>query len=407
MSDGLASVIIPVWNGKRYLAQCISAVLAQEDVDCEIIAVDNASSDGSADWVAATFPAVRLIRHGQNLGFSGGCNAGLKAASGDVLVLLNQDARVCPGWLSALRGALEDPRVGVAGCRVLYPDGETLQHAGGRIEWPLGLARHDGQGELTGQQWAAPRQVEYVTGAAMAFRRDVMDRVGLLDEGFWPGYFEDADYCFRVREGGYEVWYIPDAAVIHEETTSLTQPAALARAYERGRLRFTLKHTSPRRFLESFVPAERDYQMRMARGPGGDSLRMAYLEAIPAAASILARRWQADVETIDQVLLALQQLYRAPRADSISLIPALQEFEFRSSLPVIGPVIARLRSLWYSVAARWAIRSLIEQQEAINQQQDVYARSLLSLSQEVARLIHERGSGPDGSSGQGPRRQDR
>jgi GT2 family glycosyltransferase len=391
------SIVIPVWNGRRYLADCLDALLSQEYPDLQVIAVDNASSDGSADWIAEHYPQVRLIRNPSNLGFAGGCNAGILAARGEVVILVNQDTRVLPGWARALVAASQSPGVGVVGSKILYPDGRTIQHAGGWIERPLGLAHHCGQGEADAGQWDAPRQVEYVTGAAMAFRREVLDRVGLLDEGFWPGYFEDADFCLRAAEAGYEVRYEPQAVLTHLETTSLREGRTVARAYDRGRLRFLLKHTPPDRFLEEVVPAERDYQLRLAQGPGGDPLRMAYLETVPVAASLLPRRWRADLRTVDHVLTALLELYRLPQAGRMSLIPPLQEFEFRSTLPVIGPLVARLRVLWYGVAARWAIRHLIEQQEAINQQQDVYARSLFSLSREVARLIV--GQEKDGGSG--------
>ena len=377
------SVIIPVWNGREYLLACLDALLAQEYQDLEVIAVDNASTDGSADLVAERYPQVRLIRNRVNLGFAGGCNVGLRAAQGDVLVLLNQDTRVLPGWLRALVDALRQPKVGVVGCKILYPDGKTIQHAGGRIEWPLGMAYHYGKGERDDGQWDEPRQVEYVTGAAMAFRRDVLERVGLLDEEFWPGYFEDTDFCFRVRETGYEVRYVPDSVLIHTETTATGDPLAVSCAYERGRLRFVLKHLPPSRFLAEFVPAEERQHRSLIQGPEGDPLRIAYLGAIPMAARILRSRWQADKGTVEAVLMALQSLHRPPTYRIVDEAPGekkaispLEEFEFRSMMPVIGPLVAWLRSAWYNVAARWAVRYLIQQQNGINQRQEMYVRSL-------------------------------
>jgi GT2 family glycosyltransferase len=186
MSHTKVSVIIPVWNGREYLPGCLDALLAQEYPDFEVIAVDNASVDGSAELIAEQYPQVRLIRSSRNLGFAGGCNAGLKVARGDVLVLLNQDTVVLPGWLLALVEALQQPEVGIVGCKILYPDGKTIQHAGGWIEWPLGLAHHYGHGELDQGQWDQLREVEYVTGAAMAFWGHVVKQIGGMDEGFWP-----------------------------------------------------------------------------------------------------------------------------------------------------------------------------------------------------------------------------
>lgn len=373
-----ASIIIPVWNGLPYLPACLEALQAQGDSDFEVIAVDNASSDGSADFIAQQYPQVRLLRNPVNRGFAGGCNKGLQVAEGELLILLNQDTQVQPGWLEALRERLADPRVGIVGCKILHPDG-WIQHAGGWIEWPLGIAHHLGQGEPddTGQ-WDVARTVEYTTGAAMAFRRDVVERIGLLDEGFWPAYFEDTDFCFRAREAGYEVWYEPRAVLLHYVTTSLKDPAEISRVYQRGRLRFLLKHLLPERFLAELVPAEMAYQPEALKGEGL-ALPLAYLEAIVMAPRLLQQRWGAESALIQDVLIALQAFYRQawrqhwqealegcfPLLNGEAL-PTLQEFEFNSQVPLIGPLIARFRSLWYSVAARWAVRFLIRQQNDIN-----------------------------------------
>lgn len=391
------SVIIPAWNGAAYLPACLDALLVQEPADLEVIVVDNASTDGSAGLVATRYPDVHLIRHDSNLGFAGACNAGLRAARGNLLVLLNQDTVVRAGWLAALVQALEEGPAGIVGCKILYPDGKTVQHAGAWIEWPLGLAHHHGQGERDEGQWDAPRIVEGVTGAAMALRREVLDTIGLLDEAFWPGYFEDADLCYRAREAGFEIGYVPHAVLTHAETTSLDDVVTLSRAYHRGRLRFVLKHLSPPRFLDEFVPAERVLLRELGHGHVGNLLRVSYLEAIADAAVILPDRWRAEIDQVDRVLSALQGLLLAGRH---TLVPPLQEFEFRSSVPVVGSLLARLRLLWYSVAARWAVRYLIQQQEAINQQQDVYLHALISMSRQLARLTAaSRNHRPGGDKG--------
>lgn len=415
VNEGMkASIVVPVWNGRDYLADCLNAVLEQSDGDIEVLVVDNGSVDGSADLVARKYPQVRLIRSLSNLGFAGGCNVGLRAAAGDALVLLNQDTQVQPGWLRSLIARLESPNVGIVGCKILYPDGMTVQHAGGWIEWPLGIAHHYGQGERDVGQWDAPREVEYVTGAAMAIRRDVLERIGSFDEGFWPGYFEDSDLCFRAREKGFAVWYEPEALVLHVETASTNDPAKASYRYQRGRLRFVLKHLSPQRFLKEFVPAERAYQPSAVRGWEGGPLQAAYLNAMAVAATLLSQRWQASRDITMRVLLALQELYeRSWEEDRIGVaeaivgsgetlgvgetltleVPSLKEFEFQSNVPVFGRFITRLRTLWYSVAARWAVRDLIRQQEMINRRQVTYVRylerTLISLAEANAVLARE------------------
>jgi GT2 family glycosyltransferase len=395
-----ASIIIPVWNGRQYLPACLDALAAQDDPDFEVIVVDNASSDGSADLVGAGYPAVRLVRNETNRGFAGGCNAGIKVATGDVLVLLNQDTRVLAGWLPAIREAFTDPRVGVVGCKALQADGQTVQHAGGWLEWPLALAHHRGGLERDEGQWDTPGEVEYVTGAAMAIRRGVVESIGLLDEEFWPGYYEDADFCFRAREAGYQVCYTPQAVLVHGETTSVKDPVLLSRYYQRGRVRFVLKHTPPQRLLETFVPAEIAYQPPAVRGRESSALPLAYLEAIPAIPLILRRRWQADERAVTQVIAAFRQLYAAAWATDLQAVEeraaaaapggsaaeagaGLQEITFRSDRRMVGPVIARFRTLWYNVAARWGVRHLALQQEAINQSMK---ERLLRLSEESALL---------------------
>jgi GT2 family glycosyltransferase len=381
MSDGSVhersvSVIIPAWNGIRYLPTCLDALLAQSFPDPEIIVVDNASVDGSADLVVSRYPRVRVLRNRENAGFAGACNAGMQIARGQILVLLNQDTSVRAGWLDSLVEAMQAPEVGVAGCKILYPDQRTIQHAGGWVEWPLALVHHYGKGENDVGQWDEARSVDYVTGAAMAIRRGVVDRLGGLDEGF------------AAREAGYTVVYSPKAVLCHVESTSISDWRAVSRALQRNRLRFVLKHLAPERFLAEFAPAEHAYQQVSSEGTDCGALSSAYVEAMSAAGAVLARRWQAGEETVSQVLSSLQQLYLASTSGSAQ--SSLREYRFRSSLPGVGPLVAGLRRLWYDMAARWAVRDLIQQQDALNQRQQALneqlVRSVASLSGELARL---------------------
>jgi GT2 family glycosyltransferase len=320
------------------------------------------------------------------------------------LVLLNQDTLVLEGWLEGLMRACQGPRIGVVGCKALYPDRETIQHAGGRIEWPLGMSAHLGAGQPDAEEWNRAGPVDYVSGASMAFRRDVLDRVGLLDERFHPGYYEDADLCLRARDAGYEVWYTPDACLIHNESTALSGRPALHVAVNRGRLLFVLKHLPPSRFVAEFAPAERAWLLPLAGSEFAQVMRRLYLETIPVAAVILARRWRSEATEVRQVLHALLQLYQDAPEELPPVEPVLREFEFKSSVPLVGPLFAGLRSLWYSVAARWAVRHLEQQQQAVNraylrrieQQEAANAHathSLVSLSQELARVIQALDSG--------------
>jgi GT2 family glycosyltransferase len=301
------SVIVLSWNGMAYLEDCLDAVVEQSYPDLQIVVVDNASNDGSASFVERRYPEVRLIRNDRNLGFAAGNNVGLRAADGELLVLLNQDAVVQPHWLGELADSFADAKVGVAGCKILRPDGRTIEHAGGYFTWPLGLAFHHGDGETDQGQYDELRKVEYVTAAAMAIRRSTLQHVGLLDEGFYPGYFEDLDYCRRARESGYDVVCVPGARVVHEGSSSFSRTVqGKPYAVFRGRFRYILKHYDPAAIAEQFVP----FQLSRLPQMGGHELRALTLGCTDAQMmwpSIVGAR-QLDDDAFDRVARALREL---------------------------------------------------------------------------------------------------
>jgi GT2 family glycosyltransferase len=304
--------------------------LAQDYPDFEIIVVDNGSTDGSADFVAERYPQVRLIRNERNLGFAAGNNVGLRAATGDVLVLLNQDTVVQAGWLAALTEALQKyPDVGVVGAKVLNMDGHTLQHAGGYIEPDLALGQHYGHGEMDRGQYNNARQVEFVTGAAMAFKREVLSKVGELDEGFFPGYFEDVDFCYRAREANYTVWYAPQAVLYHHESASMREDSYRGHCYYyRNRLRFVLKHYSLPR-ITRFIQAETERVELIST----EELRAAALATVEGMLLWPLLAWQrkspltqTECETVLSELRALQsEILRGEEQISQELAASYEE----------------------------------------------------------------------------------
>lgn len=177
----------------------------------------------------------------------GGCNRGLESArNGELLIssLLNQDTQVQPGWLNALHAAAADQTAGAIGCKILYPDVRTIQHAGadaGVAAWFL----------PTISAWASwirgtdvLREAEFVTGAALAIRKRCWRKRSFSTEGFPAGYFEDADLCLRIRQAG---WRILDAPTSRAAPSGIDQRARRRRAdyYQCGRLRLLLKHLEP------------------------------------------------------------------------------------------------------------------------------------------------------------------
>ena len=248
-----ASVVIPVWNGASVLPDCLDALYTNSGSDLlEVICVDNASADDSAALIKARYPHVRLVPQPVNLGFAGGVNAGIDLAAGDVMILLNQDCVVQPGWLAALLRALHDyPQFGIVGCMVLNADG-TLNHAGAAIRRPDAYGIH-----LADSDGSQPRQVEYVTGAAFALRRQTWHAVGRFDEGYYPAYYEESDYCYRARRLGIETACVPDALVVHLLSSREWQvdPVKHTANQHRARYRFVIKHLNSGE-IDQFFPAE-------------------------------------------------------------------------------------------------------------------------------------------------------
>lgn len=276
MAD-LASVIVLSYNGKDYLGPCLTSLLASDYTDMEILLVDNCSQDGSAAWATEAFPMVRVVSNSQNLGFAGGMNRGIGEARGRFIALLNQDTTVRPDWLSSLIRELKAQNVGIAGSKIYYPDGSTIQHAGGIIRYPQALADHYGYRQPDHGEWDETRDVDYVTGAAIATRRDVLDVVGGFDEGFFPAYFEDTDLCFRIRSAGFRVLYVPQAVVIHHESaTTVRDSYGYYEAYHAARVRFIMKHYSAAQFVTDFYPVERTWLSGVQSDDERRALQRAY-----------------------------------------------------------------------------------------------------------------------------------
>jgi GT2 family glycosyltransferase/glycosyltransferase involved in cell wall biosynthesis len=221
-----ASVIVPVYNHFHHTRTCLQALAACGDATpFEIIVVDDGSSDETQVQLAE-LPGLHYQRNPENLGFIGACNAGAAVAQGDFLVFLNNDTAVQPGWLDALLRtfALHDD-VGLAGSKLVYPDGR-LQEAGGIVfsdasGWNYG--RFDDPAE---PRYNFVREVDYCSGAAIAIRRSLFDRFGGFDAHYAPAYYEDTDLAMKVRQAGLRVLYQPASVVVHfEGVTSGTDTA--------------------------------------------------------------------------------------------------------------------------------------------------------------------------------------
>jgi GT2 family glycosyltransferase/ubiquinone/menaquinone biosynthesis C-methylase UbiE len=216
----VVSVIIPSFGQVDYTLRCLASIgRSPPRLPIEIIVVDDASGDRRVDELRAV-KNLRLVVRTENLGFLRSCNDAARLARGRLLMFLNNDTVVMPGAIDTLAELLlARPDVGLAGARLMYPDG-TQQEAGG-IVWSDGSAWNYGHRDDPGKpEYNYVREVDYVSGAAIMLRREVWEEVDGFDDHFAPAYCEDSDLAFRLRAAGLRVLYHPEAVVIHYEGVS-------------------------------------------------------------------------------------------------------------------------------------------------------------------------------------------
>jgi GT2 family glycosyltransferase/glycosyltransferase involved in cell wall biosynthesis len=241
------SIVIPVHGRSGLTDGCLAAVADTLPAAFrgEVVVVDDASPDDTAAvlerWTAKL--PLRVVRHEVNRGFVDSCNDGARAATGDVLVFLNNDALVLPGWLPAMLETLRLPDAGAVGGRLLHPDGR-LQEAGGAVfrdatAWNLGRdeARPDDP------PWDHVRPVDYCSAALLGTPRELFLELGGFDERYRPAYYEDTDYAFALRRAGRRVYCQPAAVAVHAEggTAGRDVGTGIKAFQERNRERFAAK----------------------------------------------------------------------------------------------------------------------------------------------------------------------
>ena len=223
------TVVIPSYNTRDLMEQALRTVMeAAVGMEIEIVVVDNASRDGSADMVEEKFPQVELIRNEKNVGFAAANNVAFERARGRYVLLLNSDTVVRPDTLKCLAQFLDEcPEAGAAGCKILNPDG-TLQLESRRgfptpaaAVWKLtGMSRlfpnspRFARYNLTYLDPEEVSEVDALSGSCMMVRREVIEQVGRLDEAYFM-YGEDLDWCYRMRQAGWQIYYVPHTAIIH------------------------------------------------------------------------------------------------------------------------------------------------------------------------------------------------
>lgn len=246
------SIIVVNYNGEQLLAECLDAVRRQSYPNYEVIVVDNGSKDASIALVRQRYPEARLIELAENFGFSGGNIAGLQIADGDMIALLNNDARPAEKWLENLVAPMvRDPTVGICAARLLLDDGTDNINSAGDGVTTAGVGFNRGLGE-DGTSYRAADLVFGACAAAVLYRRKMLEEIGFLDEDFFL-YDEDTDINFRAQLAGWKCVYVADAIAHHKVNATSGRLSDLAVYYHTRNLEFVWLKNMPKSLMVRFL----------------------------------------------------------------------------------------------------------------------------------------------------------
>lgn len=240
--------IIVNWNGKKDTDVCLASLAdcVRKGIDFHVVVVDNGSSDDSVGFLQKKYPWVEFLPTGENLGFTGGNNAGIRYAlkkGAEIVWLLNNDTFVDKNVLSAVR-AFSDEHVGICGSKIYFAPfhefhhgrytksdrGRVIWYAGGIVDLNNVYASHRGVDEVDHGQFDLQEETPFITGCSMMIRREVFERTGLLDDRYYL-YLEDLDFCFRAGRAGFRLMYIPSSVLWHVNAGSSSRPGNALHEY--------------------------------------------------------------------------------------------------------------------------------------------------------------------------------
>ena len=241
------------WNALPLLKKCLPSVVDTKYDNLEIILADNASTDGSFEWVSSAFPTVKIVRHPENWAFCRGNNVAYSHTTGDYVLFLNNDVEVPSDWLSPLVARMEsDDRIGAVQPKLLqYDRRQCFEYAGAsggyidRWGYPFTRGRVFFTLEEDKGQYDDARRIFWATGAALLLRRTAIDKIGLFDERFFM-HMEEIDLCWRLQRCGYSIFVDPESRVFHIGGGSLPQGEARKTYYNfRNNLLVLYKNLPP------------------------------------------------------------------------------------------------------------------------------------------------------------------
>lgn len=255
-SPPLVYIVLVNWNGKAVTLECLDSLAKVSYPNFAVLVVDNASVDGSVQAIREHHPNVVVLQQPTNLRFAGGNNAGIRYAlerNADMVCLLNNDTTVDRHFLTHLVERLQsDPTIGAVAPKIYYHDEPMcIWFAGGKISLWTGTMRHIGIREYDHGQYETNRDIDYATGCCVLTTKDVIERVGMLDESYHM-YTEDADWSMRIRRAGYRIVYEPKAKVWHKLSVASGGHLSLYKMTNKfvSNLRFFFRYASlPQKFI--------------------------------------------------------------------------------------------------------------------------------------------------------------
>jgi GT2 family glycosyltransferase len=220
------SVVVPNYNGDRFLRDCLESLEKQTYARVECLVVDDASTDSSPNLVERDFSGMRLIRLERNRGFAHAANTGMRAAKGEIVALLNNDAAAAEDWVAQIVAGLDrHPEAGSIACKMVVWDRPNVINSAGDVFLRAGVPDSRGVWQVDEGQYEREEEVFGASGGACAYRRSMLDEIGLFDERFFM-YCEDVDLAFRAQLRGYSCVYVPGAVVRHRVSATAGGPMA-------------------------------------------------------------------------------------------------------------------------------------------------------------------------------------
>jgi GT2 family glycosyltransferase len=374
------AIVVVSYNSASDLPECLSTLLDNVETypaPVQVALVENGGERAKSRTFKVIEPFLKRnlcwLPGPTNLGYGGGANYGWENMAGEIDIVLNPDMSFPPGWLEKyVRCFMERPDIGIAGCKLLNREG-NIQHVGGVMNPRAMLGQHFGYEEPDDGRFDDSKEVDYVTGAALAIRRELREKLGGFDIDFFPGYYEDVDLSLRALKLGWKTWCEAGAVAYHYEGSSFGRTTGFYTSLYRNRLRLAQKHMNARQFFTEFVPAEikrisltppshdldatlklyRDLSQNFRSSPGysqiiknGDNMHEEnpLIERLPSRMMEVKKRW------------------------------LVEEKPFYSRIPFI----ANLRERFNNISTRWYVKPILAQQVEYNA---AVARAIEDLSQ--------------------------